>query len=111
VVDILSSYSFPGNVRELENLIERLVILCPEEEIQTHHLPEEMVSSGLPENLLEQELPLREAVAIFERQLLSKALSKYGSKAKAAKALQVDPATMVRKARKYRVGSKFEIMH
>lgn len=111
VVDILSSYSFPGNVRELENLIERLVVLCPEEEIQTHHLPEEMISSGLPENLLEQELPLREAVAIFERQLLSKALSKYGSKAKAAKALQVDPATMVRKARKYRVGSKSEIVH
>lgn len=111
VVDILSSYSFPGNVRELENLIERLVILCPQDEIQSHHLPEEMLSLNRLEDPLEQGLTLREALERFEHQLLTRALTKYGSKAKAARALQVDPATIVRKTRKYRVAPKSAVLH
>lgn len=114
VVDILSSYAFPGNVREIENLMERLLILCPQEEIQFHHLPEEMVSCtprSDPLDLLDQGVTLREAVEMFESQLLRRALTKYGSKTKAAKALRVDPSTIVRKIRKYMVINGGAILH
>jgi PAS domain S-box-containing protein len=114
VVDILSSCTFPGNARELENLMERLLILCPEEEIQIHHLPEGMVAPALrndPLDILDQGLTLREAVEMFEGQLLRRALTKYGSKTKAAKALQVDPSTIVRKTRKYMVTNGGAILH
>lgn len=114
VVDILSSYAFPGNVRELENLMERLLILCPQEEIQIHHLPEEMVAPTLrndPLDVLDQGLTLREAVEMFEGQLLRRALTKYGSKTKAAKALRVDPSTILRKTRKYMVTKGGAILH
>ena len=114
VVDILSSYAFPGNVRELENLMERLLILCPQGEIQIHHLPEEMVASTRrndPLDLLDQGLTLREAVEVFESQLVRRALTKYGSKTKAAKALRVDPSTIVRKTRKYMVTNEGAILH
>jgi transcriptional regulator with PAS, ATPase and Fis domain len=114
VLDILTSYAFPGNVRELENLMERLLILCPHEEIQIHHLPEEMVAPALrtdPLDILDQGLTLREAVEMFEGQLLRRALTKYGSKTKAAKALRVDPSTIVRKTRKYMVTKGGAILH
>jgi len=40
-LDVLMRYSWPGNVRELRNLIERLVIVCPQQRIEPHHLPPE----------------------------------------------------------------------
>jgi transcriptional regulator with PAS, ATPase and Fis domain len=42
----LMSYAFPGNVRELENLIERAFILCRSGEIDVHHLPEPLCGKG-----------------------------------------------------------------
>jgi len=42
----LQHYSFPGNVRELENIIRRAVILCKGQAIEPEHLPEEITKSG-----------------------------------------------------------------
>ncbi|HHN63850.1 MAG TPA: sigma-54-dependent Fis family transcriptional regulator [Nitrospirae bacterium] len=42
VINLLSSYTFPGNIRELENIIERAVALCKGESIETAHLPEDL---------------------------------------------------------------------
>src|SRR6202166_2764533 len=41
-MDILVRYPWPGNVRELRNLVERLVIVCPQARIEPHHLPPEL---------------------------------------------------------------------
>src|SRR6266480_3181324 len=38
-MEILLRYPWPGNVRELRNLVERLVIVCPQARIEPHHLP------------------------------------------------------------------------
>jgi two-component system nitrogen regulation response regulator NtrX len=41
-MEILLRYPWPGNVRELRNLVERLVIVCPQARIEPHHLPPEL---------------------------------------------------------------------
>jgi transcriptional regulator with PAS, ATPase and Fis domain len=64
-----------------------------------------------PLDILDQGLTLREAVEMFESQLLRRALTKYGSKTKAARALRVDPSTIVRKTRKYMVTNGRAILH
>ena len=87
-------YSFPGNVRELENIIERSVAL----ETSNIILPENLhLAGGLQEargftdtDIPDDGLNLNEEVAKYEKHLIEKALKKArGSKTKAAEILQV----------------------
>jgi len=92
---LLTEYPFPGNVRELENIIERSVAL----ETTNIILPEnlEVIAAGgvaFPSadyiEIPEEGIDLNEEVAKFERDLMKKALKKTGgSKTKAAKLLSV----------------------
>ncbi|MGD0842261.1 MAG: sigma-54 dependent transcriptional regulator [Candidatus Acidiferrales bacterium] len=45
-LEVMMRYSWPGNVRELRNVIERLVIVCPQQRIEPHHLPPELFRSS-----------------------------------------------------------------
>jgi len=82
VVDFFTSYYWPGNIRELENLIERLTILTPHETIMLRDLPVSMRSTDqtatLKEDVLSGSRPLSEAVDEFERELIVKALQRTG---------------------------------
>jgi DNA-binding NtrC family response regulator len=82
VIDFFSSYYWPGNIRELENLIERLTILTPHETIMLRDLPVGMRSTDqtatLKEDVLSGARPLSEAVDEFERELIVKALQRTG---------------------------------
>ncbi len=82
VIDRLISYTWPGNIRELENLIERLTILSPRETVEIEDLPEGIrlgdQSRSLREEVLNGSCPLSDAVDDFERQLILKALQKTG---------------------------------
>ena len=82
VVDFFSSYYWPGNIRELENLIERLTILTPHETVMLRDLPVGMRSTDqtatLKEDVLSGSRPLSEAVDEFERELIVKALQRTG---------------------------------
>ncbi|MGH7830591.1 MAG: sigma-54-dependent transcriptional regulator [Candidatus Binatia bacterium] len=82
VVDFFMSYHWPGNVREVENLIERLTILSPRETITIQDLPETMRSrdqtASMKEEVLSGSRPLSEAVDEFERELILKALQRTG---------------------------------
>jgi NtrC-family two-component system response regulator AlgB len=90
----LSCYPWKGNVRELENVIERAVILARGGTIALHHLPEEFqVAARAPE----QTLSLEE----MERQHIIKVIRAAKDLDEAAALLRIDPATLWRKRKKY----------
>lgn len=97
-----TSHPWVGNVRELENLIERLVVICDREEITTEYLPDEM-----KEALFElrgeaaKEKSYKEAKEAFEREFFRLAIENYRSTRRAAERVGVDHSTIVKKAAKY----------
>lgn len=96
VIDLLKKYPFPGNVREIKNLMERLVLLAQNGEITKNTLPMEVRFPGKPQNFIYYEnKPLDEIVKEVEVNAIRDALQKSGgNKAKAAILLQVPPSTL-----------------
>jgi len=72
-MDILVRYPWPGNVRELRNLIERLVIVCPQARIEPHHLPPELFR-GVADSPHHPYSTLHEARSAYEREFILRKL-------------------------------------
>ena len=72
-MDILIRYPWPGNVRELRNLVERLVIVCPQARIEPHHLPPELFR-GVSESPQQPYSTLHEARSAYEREFILRKL-------------------------------------
>jgi len=70
---VLVRYPWPGNVRELKNVIERLVIMCPQEKIEPHHLPPE-IYRGLPRASQSAAATLQQARSAYEREFILRKL-------------------------------------
>jgi len=106
-LDILMSYHWKGNVRELENTIERAVILCDGEMITPEHvvLSQRAVSESVVRSLhMEGTLgdTAKEALRIAETQHIVKALrDTKGNKSRAAELLQVSYKTLLTKIKEY----------
>jgi DNA-binding NtrC family response regulator len=81
-MEVLLNYSWPGNIRELENVIERACITSHTDVIEVDNLPPELVTPPPPKTPfhvdLERPLPdvIREAVALIEQQYIREALKK-----------------------------------
>ena len=75
---ILSSYWWPGNIRELENLIERIVAISDRDWITDEDLPYELHVAQLDSEGPSAENLLERAVTTFERNFLIRALEKSG---------------------------------
>ncbi len=99
----LINYGWPGNVRQLENVLERLVVLATSDLITEEDLPEDFapVSSGsatLWPNLPEEGISL-EAI---ERELISRALDKFdGNQTQAARYLDISRRTLIYRMEKH----------
>ena len=106
-MDILISYPWPGNIRELENLVERLIILKGNGTICPDDLPDKFISHTLNnEGALHITLPetgvnLKDVVEEFENNLILQAMQKaQGVKNKAAQLLSLNRTTLVEKLKK-----------
>ena len=75
---VLMSYDFPGNIRELHNIVERLLVLVAAEVVQPWDLPNDLTGEVAPGQA--ETLKLSEAVASAERACIMRALRKAGGK-------------------------------
>lgn len=99
-IDMLTAYHFPGNVRELENVIERAVLICDSNVLHGHHLPPTLQTAEVSGT--ETRLTLESAVAAFERDLIQDSLkSTRGNVARAAKMLHSTERILGYKIKKY----------
>lgn len=93
VIAIFENYSWPGNLRELQNVIKRAVLLSPSELID---------KSVLPQELFEPQQPKNTTLADNERQTIINALKQTGNnKSEAAKLLQMNRKTLYNKMNLY----------
>jgi len=90
----LMNYDYPGNVRELENIIEHAFVLCRGALIELSHLPPQLQECAAEGRLPPTGLTLKE----MERWLIIDALRRHhGNRAAAARQLGIDPSTLFRK--------------
>lgn len=102
-LDALTDYPWPGNIRELINLVERLVVTCSGAAVELFDLPEEMRSSER-EAGDDSLLPLRKQVEQLERRLIRKALVQHKTTREAARVLGLSQATLVQKMKRWEQG-------
>lgn len=110
----LQGYSYPGNIRELENIVEYLAVVCDSVatasdlpidrsiDLARPPLASELINESTEDSLpppVSSSFDLRSAVRRYESQLIDAAIKSEGSKRKAAELLGVDIATIVRKSK------------
>jgi two-component system response regulator HydG len=105
-MDALRAYSFPGNVRELENIIEQSLVFAESDVIDVGDLPP-VVTSGPRRNILqipEGDKPLPEILDELERQLIVRAYCKaQGVKTETARLLGIKTSALYYKLEKYSI--------
>lgn len=99
VIEALSQYDWPGNIRELLNVLERMLVSSQANEIGLQDLPKHLAIQRQVEPLT---LSLKERVQAFECELISAALKQYGSTRATAKALGVEQSTLVKKIARFK---------
>jgi DNA-binding NtrC family response regulator len=96
-LEVLLNYSWPGNIRELSNVIERAVVLAGGEKIGIGELPERIKKRGA----LAATHSLKDKIDYFEKKIITDALeASEWNKEETAKKLGVDLATLYRKIKK-----------
>ncbi len=101
VIEVLLEYDWPGNIRQLRNLIERLVVMSNHDKIDVDDLPQKIVESCEGSLNGFDNLSLKEAVGRLESQMIERAYLRRGNVRDAAKDLGIDASTLVRKRKKY----------
>lgn len=102
-IDALMQYSWPGNIRELENIIERLVVTVQDAVIDECHLPQNLLKAAKPEPvfMVPSWIPLKEAINEVEKNLVIKAYREFGSSYAVARVLKTSQSKANRLIRKY----------
>lgn len=103
-------YSWSGNIRELANLVERIILLNKEDLLGVEHLPAEYRNAPVEDlPAVEKIMTLKDATELTEERLLTLAAKKYKTTYEMADALKTSQPTIVRKLKKYRIKLTNEI--
>ncbi|MBQ3383242.1 MAG: sigma 54-interacting transcriptional regulator, partial [Bacteroidales bacterium] len=105
----LASHKWPGNIRELENVIQRLLIASSSDAVTVIDVVKELdggllggIETMVPaESDQESDIDLTSMVEAFEKNIIREACERYGSTRKAAKAIGISQTQLVRKKNKY----------
>ena len=110
VMKLLLEYEWKGNVRELENILERAIVMTEEDTITTEYLPEELFDTQtqiilkIPESRILLKDVLKEVNEISERILISRALKQTeNNRTQAAKLLQISHRALMYKLKEYQL--------
>ncbi len=106
-IKLMIEYNWPGNIRQLENVIERAVALCEEDTIGIPCLPPEIRTRPAQEATDMSALNYKEAKEIFEKNYLSQLFRVYGNNvSEVAQKSGIDPSTIYRKLSKHNISLK-----
>ena len=112
VMNSFIKYDWPGNIREIINLIERLIVTVDDSVIEVHHLPKSI--RHIPANesekprLWKRNLSLKESLKELEEKIIEEAIANCNSYKEASQQLDIDVATLFRKRRRNRIERKPE---
>ncbi len=109
-IDMLMVYKWPGNIRELENCIERACILSTDNVLRAHNLPPTLQTADSSETVTSGRLDI--IVGNFEKQIITEVLtSTKGNMAKAAESLGVSERIMGLRVKKYEIDiARFKLL-
>ncbi len=96
----LLSYSWPGNVREIANVIESLVVVSLHDRIIPQDIPDEIQANAMKLTDIEPGVTLKEHIERIETAIIQNAIKVHGSARKAAAALGLDHSTITRKLKR-----------
>ena len=113
VSQALLGYAYPGNVRELKNIIERAVILTESPRIELRHLPQRVLSLGrkgsLPPTQPIEVVPGVDSLVDVEARMIRQAMSRAGNvRTEAAKLLGISRFQLLRRMRKFGMSTQSE---
>jgi len=104
VTEKISSYSWPGNLRELKNTVKKMVLMASSDTLTIEVLPEELLSVRPDSAVVDSETDLKAIQRDNERAKIIEALEKSNfNKSKAAKMLNIDRKTLYLKIEKYKL--------
>ena len=107
VLNRLIGYHWPGNVRQLRNVIERMVVMSKSGKITLSDLPDFLADPlPSPANMTAAVLPLHQARLEFEKGLIIQALKQSKSVRQAAQLLELEHSTLIRKLKKLKIDYK-----
>jgi PAS domain S-box-containing protein len=101
VYELLANYQWVGNIRELQNIIERVVLISNEKNLIDREIIIPMLGVANPKKSSKESMSLKERVEEFEKEELLKALEIGKTTRKVAQMLKIDQSNVVRKAKKY----------
>jgi PAS domain S-box-containing protein len=101
VMELLCNHDFPGNVREINNILERAFVLCRSEQIRLGDLPGELREQGQQEALRNRPGTLKEALNEVEKAWLERASDKFSRQVDMASYLGVSQPSIVRLIKKH----------
>ena len=98
-LNLLINYDYPGNVRELENIVERAVVLCNSSQLEVEHLPDDL--KELKIQVFAKKEGKFMTLEELEREYIKWVLKEVGNKTIAAQILGIDRVSLWRKIKNY----------